>query len=214
MEVYMIQKPNYFGNTAYFILWAVVAISFMAANRVTITRYSPYQMLVWEIKANEGYRPWWYPDGYHYVDGHRKRSYSIGFGWNDIGGTRRNQIKRYTADGTVTYSEAMQITLFEINKWGRLHSDAYRNLALQLYSYNCGKITSGSRLGRCHNGAKIRGKRCGHPNYDVRKQHNRRREYELALWNHDWISIQKYTEYNKAHQTRYNVKLKNRGQYQ
>lgn len=214
MEVYMTQKPHYFGQTIYFSLWIVLAISFMAANRVDVTRYSPYQMLVWEIKANEGYRSWWYPDGHHYVNGKRKKSHSIGFGWNDIGGTRRGQIKKYTADGKVTYSEAMQITLNEINKWGRLHSDPYRNLALQLYSYNCGKITSGSRLGKCHGGSKVRGKRCGHPNYKVRKQHNRRREYELALWNHDWMLIQKYTEDNKAHQNKYNVKLKQSGKYQ
>lgn len=185
-------------STLFFILsWLLFAIFFMSANRVHVKKYSPYQLLSWEIKANEGYRSWWYRDGYDKKQG--KPRYSIGFGWNDCGNiSRRNSIKKYTADGKVTYSEALEITLRQINSYGKLHADPYKDLALKLYSYNCGRITSGKSLGKCHNGKNSRNKRCGHPNPDVRKHHNARREYELALWRHDWVNIQDRTEENIA----------------
>lgn len=184
---------NRFGNVMYIALWIIVAYLFMAANRVHVKRYPIYSMLVWEIKANEGYRSWWYPDGRHKINGCWRKSHSIGFGWNDIGGTRRNRIKQYTNDGKVTYNEALKITIAEIQKWGKLHNDPYKNLALQLYSYNCGPIKSGSKLGKCH-GAKWG---CGHKNPRVRSAHNRRRKFEMALWNKDWRLIQHYTEENR-----------------
>lgn len=168
--------------------WLVFAAIFLAANRVRIP-YTPYQILVWEIKANEGYRSWWYPDGYV----RSKRAYSIGFGWNDQGNRRRHEIKEFTKDGQVTFQEATQITLREIEKYGRLHSDPYKNLALQLYSYNCGLTTNPRKLGGCC-GIK---NRCGHRNVDVRKSHNRRRKFELALWNHNVERIIKYTKDNQ-----------------
>lgn len=200
-----------FGDVVYISLWIILSASFIAANRVDVKRYSPYQMLVWEIKANEGYRSWWYPDGRARIGNQWRPSHSIGFGWNDYGGTRRGQIKKYTADRKVTYDEAMKITLSEIQSWGQLNPDKYRNLALQLYSYNCGKISSGKQLGKCHGGINVRGKRCGSSDASVRMRHNRRREYELALWNHDWVKIQEFTENNQAHQLKYNVKLKKAG---
>ena len=175
----------------------------MAANRVKVKRYPIYSMMVWEIKANEGYRSWWYPDGRHKINGRWKKSHSIGFGWNDIGGTRRNRIKQYTNDGKVTYNEALNITLAEIQKWGKLHDDPYKNLALQLYSYNCGPINKGSKLGKCHGAKWGCGHKCAnngrgkHRCESVRKAHSRRRKFEMALWNKDWRLIQQCTEENR-----------------
>lgn len=189
-------KPKY-SNFIFYSSWIILMIIIMSANRVEVKRYSPYQMLVWELKANEGYRSWWYKDGYDHKT--KRTRYSIGFGWNDCANTaRRNSIKKYTADGKVTYSEALEITLNQIKSYGQLHSDPYKNLALQLYSYNCGRTTSGKSLGKCHRGKNIKNKRCGHPNPAVRKHHNKRRELELALWRHDWINIQARTEENAA----------------
>ena len=187
----------------YFVLLFGVIFLLINANKMEKLEYTPYQMLIWEIKANEGYRDWWYKDGH--VKG--KQAYSIGFGWNDQGGVRRKEIAKFTSDRKVTFQEATQITLKEIQKYGTLHPDPLRNLALQLYSYNCGLVKTGSKLGKCHDGKWG----CGSPNADIRKAHNRRRMYELALWKHDLVNIQKYTEANKDRLTTYISKLKQRG---
>ena len=199
-------KPNV-TRVIYYLMWIMFISIFIAANKTDIKKYSPYTVLAWEIKANEGYRSWWYPDGHFIVNGKRKNSFSIGFGWNDLGTTRRHEVKQYTADGKVTIDEAWAITLKEINKWPRFHNDDYKNLAMQLYSYNCGRIRSSSQLGKCHNGTNARNKRCGHwcksngknghKCINVRKAHNVRRELELALWKHDWIAIYNRSEENR-----------------
>lgn len=184
-------------NLIYIISWILFAVFFMSANRIHVKKYSPYQLLVWEIKANEGYRSWWYQDGFDRKTG--KTRYSIGFGWNDCASAkRRESIKRFTEDGKVTYQEALTITLSQIDSYGKLHADPYKDLALKLYSYNCGLTTDWRRLGKCHHGKNVRNKRCGHPNPAVRKHHNKRRELELALWRHDWLSVQERAEENIA----------------
>lgn len=195
-------KPK-FSDIVYYASWTIVAVLFMAANRVEVKKYTPYQILVWEIKANEGYRPWWYLDGRAKINGKWRPSHSIGFGWSDYGGTRRHKISKYTADKKVTYQEALEITISEVNKWGRLHKDPYKNLAMQLYSYNCGRINDGSKLGGCHGTKKGCGHKCnmdgkrGHKCKNVRRAHNKRRKFELALWRHDWRLIQEFTEENR-----------------
>lgn len=158
-------------------------ILFMSANKYS-PKYTPYQILVWELKANEGYQPWWYRDG----NGH-----SIGFGWNDCGGKRRHEIKQYTKDGKVTYDEATTITIKEIEKYGKLNSDPWKDLALKLYSYNCGLTKQGWKLGKCCGGKWM----CGNSNRNIRKSHNRRRKFELALWNKDINYVYAETEKNK-----------------
>lgn len=183
----MINK--YTHNLIAFAVLVITATAFLAANRIKIN-YTPYQILVWELKANEGYRSWWYKDGF--VNG--KQAYSIGCGWNDLGQTRRHEIAKYTKDGKVTYDEATEITIMELKKYGKLHPDPYRNLALQLYSYNCGPTKTGKSLGKCC-GAK---KWCGHSNPDVRKSHTRRRKFELYLWHHEFTKVNEITEKNKA----------------
>lgn len=180
-------------------------IILMSANTHKF-EYTPYQMLIWEIKANEGYRSWWYPDG---RGQNGRQAYSIGFGWNDLGNVRRNEIKQFTKDRKVTFDEAMTITLREIAKYGRLHQDPYKNLALQLYSYNCGLTNSGASLGKCCGSRSG----CGSPNKNIRKAHNRRRRFELALWSHEWKSVRKYTEQNQSKLAIYLPILKSRGEY-
>lgn len=161
----------------------------LAANRQGKLPYSTWQIRSWEIKANEGYRSWWYKDGI--VRG--KQSYSIGFGWNDQG-CRRKEIAQFTKDGKVTYDEATEITIREIQKYGTLHKDPLKNLALQLYSYARGLTKDGRKLGKCCGGKSG----CGHRNRDIRKSHNPRRQFELALWNHDFNAIRVRTDANKA----------------
>lgn len=189
------------------VLWIVVPVLFLAANRISYKKPSPYQTLVWEIKANEGYRDWWYRDGSARINGKTKPSHSIGLGWNDYGGTRRHKISEYTRDGKVTYEEALKITLAEINKYGRMHKDPYTDVAMKLYSYNCGEIKYPSQLGKCHGGTDAKNKRCGHSCSmngtkghkcsNVRKAHNKRRELELALRNHNWPVILEMNERNR-----------------
>lgn len=183
-----------------------VFLLFLNANSAPKLKYTPYQILVWEIKANEGYRSWWYPDGYN----RGKKAYSIGFGWNDLGNRRRAEIKNYTKDKKVTFIEALEITLKEISKYGVLHKDPLKNLALQLKSYNCGLATRYSDLGHCC-GAK-RG--CGSSSENVRNMHNSRRKFELALWNHDFVNILARTEKNKEKINLYVQTLKSRGEYE
>jgi len=187
---------------------------FVNANTSPKIKYTPYQILVWEIKANEGYKSWWYPDGVN----RGKQAYSIGFGWNDLGNRRRNEISEYTSDKKVTFQEATEITLKEIKKYGTLNKDQYRNLALQLYSYNCGLAKSGASLGHCCGGSKgcgfhyhklCKGRHC-HA-CDVRKMHNERRKFELALWNHDVVNIMVRTEKNRGKLQTYVQTLKSRG---
>lgn len=181
-----------------------VLFLFLNANTAPKIKYTPYQILVWELKANEGYRSWWYPDGT--VRG--RQSYSIGFGWNDLGNRRRKEIAKYTADKKVTFDEALEISLKEVSKYGRLHPDPLKNLALQLYSYNCGLAKSGKCLGHCCGSS--RG--CGSSKKNVRLVHNQRRKFELALWNHDVVNIMARTESNKDKLTTYVQTLKNRGE--
>lgn len=187
----------------YYTLITIVLALFLNANSNSHLKYTPYQILVWEIKANEGYRPWWYKDGWN----KGKQAYSIGFGWNDLGQRRRGEIQNFTKDRKVTFDEAMTITLMEIKKYGKLHKDPLRNLALQLYSYNCGPVKSGASLGRCCKAAKW----CGSSNPDVRKMHKKRRQFELALWNHDYVNIIAHTEKNRKTLQTYLQILKSRG---
>lgn len=185
-----------FGKITYYLLCLIVSISFIAANRVRVKRYSLYQMKVWELKAREGYVSWWKPDGMVYNRKLKKRvqSYSIGFGYNDQGtSARRKAIAKYTRDRKVSYSEAMTISM-SLDVWNRkYHNDPLTNLAMQLYAYNRGTITSPSQLGRCCGGKNG----CGHPRRNVRRSHNPRREFELALKRHDWIAIQAHVEENQ-----------------
>ncbi len=175
---------------------AVFSILLSANSAPKALDYSTYQILSWEIKANEGFVPTWYKDGFVYNRKLKKRvqSYSIGFGWNDQG-CRRHEAKPFlNSNGKITYNNATQLTLYEIKKYGKLHSDPLKNLALQLYSYSRGKITSGKQLGRCCGSSYM----CGHKNKNVRKSHNRRRKFELALWNHDYRTINDMTSENKT----------------
>ena len=178
---------------------------FMNANKCPRIKYTPYQILAWELKANEGYRPTWYRDGF--VNG--RKAYSIGFGWNDQGQRRRHEIREFVRDGKVTFEEATEITLMELRKYGTLHNDPYRDLALKLYSYNCGLTKDARRLGKCHGGRNG----CGHKDANVRKAHNRRRKFELALWKHDFGTVLNYTEENRDKLRGYIAQLKQRGQY-
>lgn len=193
-----------FGSAVYVFLCIAASIMFLAASKKPKPQYSPYQILVWEIKANEGYRSWWYRDG----TVQNRPAHSIGFGWNDCGNRRRKEIKQYTQDGKVTFNEAMIITMKEIAKYGTLHRDPYRNVALQLYSYNCGLTSDGNRLGRCC-GAKWG---CGSAKKNVRKAHNIRRKFELALWRHDYDAVCGHTEANQRKLQRLIVHLKENGQ--
>lgn len=180
----------------------VVVLLLLSANRVKIP-YTPYECIVWELKANEGYRPNWYPDGW--VRG--RKAYSIGFGWNDQGKRRRHEIEKYTRDGKVTFDEALKITLMEIDKYGQLNKDPYKNAALRLYSYNCGPTSDGSRLGKCC-GARWG---CGNSNPEIRKSHNRRRKFELALWNHDVKTITEVCDRNREKIIHVILTLKSQG---
>lgn len=153
-------------------------------------KYTPYQILVWEIKANEGYVPWWYRDGW---GANGRPAYSIGFGWNDLGGTRRGEIRQYTKDGVVTMQEATEIMLKELEKYGDYKPDALRNIAVKLHRYNTGQSAFGSDLGSCCGGQSG----CGRPVKPIRDSHNRRRKFELALWKHNVSEINRITEENK-----------------
>ena len=101
------------GRVTYPLSIAIVIFLLLSANHVKMPG-SPYELMVWELKAGEGYRSWWYPDGW--VRG--KKAYSIGFGWNDQGRRRRAEISKYTNDGEVDFGEALQISLYEISKYG------------------------------------------------------------------------------------------------
>lgn len=200
----MNKQRTLFDRAGHVALVACVLFLFLNANSAPKLKYTPYQMLVWELKANEGYRSWWYPDGYN----RGKKAYSIGFGWNDLGCRRREEIKEFTKDKKVTFNEALKISLKEVSKYGKLHKDPLRNLALVLHSYNCGLTTSGKDLSHCC-GGKVG---CGSPKANVRLVHNERRRYEVALWNHDIVNIVARTEKNKARLSTYVQILKNRGE--
>ena len=168
----------------------MVIFLLVAANRPTTNtklKYTPYEIMVWELKANEGYRSWRYADGH--VRG--RQSYSIGFGWNDQG-RRRHEIKKYTADGKVTFNEATEITINELNKYGTLHKDPLKNIALKLYSYARGFTKDSRKLGGCCGWSKG----CGNASKSIKKSHNRRRKFEVACWKKDYATINRMTEEN------------------
>jgi hypothetical protein len=165
----------------------VCFLGLLAANSQPKLKYTPYQILAWEIKANEGFSDHWYPDGI--VRG--KQSYSIGFGWNDQG-RRRDEAVSFLTNGKITFENATRLTCYEIDKYGRLHTDDLKNVALQLYSYSRGLTKNGSKLGGCCD-SKFG---CGNISKNVRYSHNRRRQFELACWNHDNQTIIEMTEGN------------------
>lgn len=180
------------GNLVYYFLLLTFASVFLAANKVKVKRYTPWQMKVWSLKSSEGYRSWWYKDGKITLpNGKRVQTYSIGMGYNDQGSwKRRKAIAKYTADGRVTYKEALEISL-KVDCWQRkYHNDPYVNLAMQMYAYNRGTITSPKQLGRCCGGKWG----CGHAKASVRRAHNPRRQEELAIARKDWVAMQKFTE--------------------
>lgn len=168
-----------------------VLLVFLSANKLPETKlkYSPYEIMVWEIKANEGFVPHWYPDGK--VRG--RQSYSIGFGWNDQG-SRRTEAKPFlNSNGKITFQNATKLTLYEISKYGQLSPDPLKNVALRLYSYSRGLTKNGSSLGKCC-GARWG---CGNASKNIRKSHSRRRTFELACWNRDIKTINRMTEENR-----------------
>jgi len=176
-------------------LFSLVAANKPITNTSTKLNYSPYELMIWEIKANEGFMPHWYKDGFVYNRKLKKsvQSYSIGFGWNDQGCRRKEAKPFLNSSGKITFESATKLTLYEIGKYGKLHNDPLKNLALRLYSYSRGLTRDGSKLGGCcgYN----RG--CGHKNKDVRKSHARRRKFEVACWNHDYATINAMTEVNR-----------------
>lgn len=176
-------------------LFAFFAANKQPKNENEKLKYNTWEIMAWEIKANEGYRSWWYEDGMVYNRKLKRRvqAYSIGFGWNDQGKVRRDEIKEFTRDGKVTFDEATTITIREIRKYGTLNKDPLRNTALRLYSYSRGLTTDPHKLGGCC-GYK-RG--CGNANDNIRISHSRRRKFELACWNHDYATINRMTEENK-----------------
>lgn len=171
-------------------LFILICVIFIAANKKNknTCKYSPYQVLMFELKANEGFRSNWYKDGI--VNGNQ--AYSIGYGWSDWGGKRRKYISNYLADGKIDNKEATLLIVSEIKNMGILNKDPYKNVAMQLYSYNRGLIRSSKKLGRCC-GARYG---CGSPNFNVRQSHNRRRKFELALFKHDFDTIEKMMDGN------------------
>lgn len=175
-------------------LFALLAANKQPKTETEKLKYSPWQIMAWEIKANEGYRSWWYEDGMVYNRKLKRKvqAYSIGFGWNDLGKVRRDEIKEFTKDGKVTYDEATTITIREISKYGKLHKDPLKNNALRMYSYARGLTKDPRKLGGCC-GYKHG---CGNANKKIRKGHSRRRKFELACWNHDYATINQMTEEN------------------
>lgn len=169
-------------------------VALLSANSQPKLKYTPYQIMAWEIKANEGFVPHWYKDGmvYNRILNRKLQSYSIGFGWNDQGCRRKEALPFLDKNGKISYDNATKLTCYEIDKYGRLHKNDLKNVALRLYSYSRGMIKDGSKLGGCC------GKRsgCGHGDRNVRKSHNRRRQFELACWNHDNRKIIEMTEEN------------------
>ena len=172
----------------------ICIIALLSANSQPKLKYTPYQIMAWEIKANEGFVDHWYPDGkvYNRKLNRKLQSYSIGFGWNDQG-CRRHETKPFlNSNGRISFDNATKLTCYEIDKYGRLHNDDLKNVALRLYSYSRGLTKNGSRLGGCC-GSKSG---CGNDVKNIRKSHNRRRQFELACWNHDTRKILEMTEEN------------------
>lgn len=169
----------------------ICIIGLLSANSQPKLPYSTYQLLAWEIKANEGFVDHWYPDGI--VRG--KQSYSIGFGWNDQGMRRRKEAKPFlNLNGKINYENATKLTMYEIKKYGQLHKDPLKNLALQLYSYSRGLTKDPRKLGKCCGSTSG----CGNKYKNIRKSHNRRRQFELACWNHDYRKIIEMSDDNKT----------------
>ena len=173
---------------AVFSIGCIIVLMAANVNHSEKLKYTPYQIMVWELKANEGFVNHWYKDGY--VRG--RQSYSIGFGWNDQGNRRRHEAKPYLSLNKITFDNATKLTLYEINKYGVLHKDPLKNVALRLYSYGRGLTKDPSKLGGCCGYS--RG--CGNSNKDIRRSHNRRRKFELACWRHDYEMINRMTEEN------------------
>ena len=186
------------GNSTRAVFGSLCFFALIAANKPIANdkmSYTPYQIKVWEIKANEGFVPHWYPDGKVYNRKLKRslQSYSIGFGWNDQGCRRKEAKPFLNSSGKITFEKATQLTIYEINKYGQLHKDPWKNVALQLYSYSRGLTKDGSKLGGCC-GYK-RG--CGNSSKNVRKSHGRRRKFELACWNHDFATIKAMSDVNR-----------------
>lgn len=153
---------------------ALVLLAFKA-NKVE-THYTPYQVMIWSIKANEGFKPDWYRDG----QGKNGPKYSIGFGYNDWGlASRRKGI-----NPPITWEKGLELTVREIQTM-KVKGDKWQALAFKLHAYNVGPVRTIKELRGCCD-AKVG---CGSRKENIRNSHNPRRKFEYALATYNWSYV-------------------------
>jgi hypothetical protein len=133
--------------------------------------FSLYEVLIWHLKAHEGFLPYYYPDG---------KFPSIGCGYNLVNGME--MLNPYLKDGYLDFQEGILLTRDYLEKVAiPIVKATYPNLnprqqlAWTLHYYNTGNLKSldgccEKRIG------------CGSDDADVRKVHNTRRKYERSLY--------------------------------
>lgn len=150
----------------------------LSANKTPLA-YTQYEMKARFIVATEGFTKTWKtePSG---------KSSVIGCGYNDWGSKkRRDAIQRFVSDG-LTIQEGVEISMDELSKFkvGKT-SDPLQELAFRFHAFNTGHCKDyNDMLGCCGNAVG-----CGSPNRDVRKSHSERREFEKALYCHNYERI-------------------------
>jgi hypothetical protein len=150
----------------------------------TISGYTAYQIIMWTLKADEGYRAKWYSDG---------KSEAIGFGYNHLNKKKRKAIaEKYMVNGILPYDGANKLL---VETWTLIKPPIYlslnKKIAYILHCYNCGSVKK--RWGKFVITACCGGRNsCGNSKWA--KVHNKRRMFEKALWDGDYDFVEKYIE--------------------
>lgn len=164
---------------------------------VTVTvdgeEYTPYQIAIWHLKTEEGYRANPYDDG---------EFPSVGFGYNFVHGKVSTPISWNEATELLSKTFGnMKTKVKKDNRFSKL--DEWQRTAIACRFYNCGEgsipnYDKPSDLLNCHRGSKGCGYTCRDKKKQtaVRKTHTARRkfEYEMFMKNFENLKIKTLRE--------------------
>lgn len=143
--------------------------------------YTPYQVMMFHLKAHESFSNKPYPDG---------KYNSIGFGLNLYPANRKFAAKELK-DGKISWNEGVELLrryveerIYPQVEKNHPNATPFQKVALVCHQYNTGNTRNFGYC--CGAGPKYwrkYHKRCANKNKNVRTAHNERRTFEVQLYN-------------------------------
>lgn len=155
----------------------VTKVTKVNSKEVVFEDYTTYQVVMWVLKADEGFRESWYQDGPYKA---------IGYGYNHLGKVeRKRHAAKYMSGGKISKSGANQLL---VQTWSKIGVPANlcptQKVAWILHCYNKGSVKS--VVWRCC--GKTFGIGCGDG------IHTKRRQFEYNLWHNNLEEVKDYVE--------------------